>query len=408
MRTWNYKGFDARGAERKGKIVAATEEEAQKMVTGMGVQVTSITRNQDITMPWENRPPSLKDRAMFTQQFAQLLGSGSVAQSEALGVAARTTTNRQLRAAIESVRKEVDEGHPLDEVVARKQYAHAFDPVFVAFIKMGAEGGSIAPSLKELSEMYKWQLRIAGMVKKGLTLPAIIMAACFIVTYFIMAKVVPTFMGILDGLKAELPPLTKVVKSISELASNPLVTLGVVGVIVGIVLLFRWYRSTPDGHYRIDEWILRLPLVGPMTRTFILARVSRGLSVMLKNSIPLDDALSITAQLAANDVYQKHFREMRAQAIDGLPMFPVMAGHPKQFPEQYWLQFRAAEDKSKLKETLNYLGEMYNDEVTTQVEGLTTAIEPILIVFLGGVVGVIVVSVFLPMTTMMNSLGSGS
>ena len=181
-----------------------------------------------------------------------------------------------------------------------------------------------------------------------------------------------------------------------------------VGVIVGIVLLFRWYRSTPDGHYRIDEWILRLPLVGPMTRTFILARVSRGLSVMLKNSIHLDDALSITAQLAANDVYQKHFREMRAQAIDGLPMFPVMAGHPKQFPEQYWLQFRAAEDKSKLKETLNYLGEMYNDEVTTQVEGLTTAIEPILIVFLGGVVGVIVVSVFLPMTTMMNSIGSGS
>lgn len=108
---------------------------------------------------------------MFTQQFAQLLGSGSVAQSEALGVAARTTTNRQLRAAIESVRKEVDEGHPVDEVVARKQYSHAFDPVFVAFIKMGAEGGSIAPSLKELSEMYKWQLRIAGMVKKGLTLP---------------------------------------------------------------------------------------------------------------------------------------------------------------------------------------------------------------------------------------------
>jgi type IV pilus assembly protein PilC len=404
MKHWKYEATDPRGQIRKGRVLASTEEDARASVLAMGLQPLAVGRSQDIELPWQNRRPGLKDRALFTQQFAQMLGSGSVSQSEALAVSARTTTNKQLREAIENVRKDIDEGHPIDEVVARKTYAHAFDPVFVAFMRMGAEGGNISPSLKELSEMYKWQLRIVGMVKKGLTLPAVIALACLLVTYFIMAKVVPTFMGILDGLNTELPPLTLMVKKVSGLAANPYITVALIASVVGLTYAVMQYRKTPSGRYRTDEVALRAPVFGPLLRTFILARVSRGLSVMLRNGIPLDDALQITGGLAANEVYRKHFQEIRRQAIDGQKMFPVMAAAPAHFPEQYWLQFRAAEEKAKLKETLDYLGEMYNDEVTNAVESLTATIEPFLMIFLGGVVGVIVVSVFLPMTTMMQAL----
>jgi type IV pilus assembly protein PilC len=232
----------------------------------------------------------------------------------------------------------------------------------------------------------------------------VIAGACILVTWFIMAKVVPTFMNILDGLDTKLPPLTLMVRKVSTLAANPHVVIGLLVTIITLAYGFTQYRKTPQGQYRTDQLMLRVPVFGPLLRTFILARVSRGLAVMLRNGIPLDDALNITSGLAANEVYRRHFREIRRQAIDGQKMFPVMAAVPRDFPEQYWLQFRAAEEKAKLKETLNYLGEMYNDEVTSAVESLTATLEPFLMIFLGGVVGVIVVSVFLPMTTMMEAL----
>lgn len=403
MANWNYKGFNKSGRARKGKINANTIEEARTMLQSMGVNTTNLSRSQDIVMPWENRPPGLKDKALFTAQFAQLLG-GQVSRQEALAVAARTTTNNHLKVAIESVRQEINIGMPMEEVFAHKKYAKDFDPVFVSFIRMGVRGGNLVKPLAELAEMYKWQLRIVGMVKKGLTLPAVIALACVLVTYFIMSRVVPTFIGILDGLNAQLPPLTLMVKKASQLAANPVFTLGLVAVIAAIIIAIATYRKTPEGRYVTDQAMLRAPILGPMLRTFILARISRSMSVMLRNEIPMEEALKIAGGIASNAVYERHLKEMRDEFMKGEPMYPVMMQAEKDFPEQYWLQFRAAEEKKGLKETLEYLGEIYNDDVTNQVESITTVIEPVLMVFLGGVVGVIVVSVFLPMTTMMDAL----
>lgn len=400
---WNYSGFDRQGKARKARIKAATQEEARELLQSMGVSVVSLKRSQDIVMPWENRPPGLKDKALFTAQFAQMLG-GSIPRQEALGVAARTTTNSHLRAAIEEVRKEINAGTPMEEVFAHRKFAKDFDPVFVSFIRMGVASGDIEKPLSELAEMYKWQLRILGMVKKGLTLPGIIALACIVVTYFIMARVVPTFMGILDGLNAELPPLTRAVKTVSQLAANPVFTLGLIAIIAATVFAFINYRKTPQGLYNTDKAMLRLPVLGPMLKTFTLARISRSLSVMARNGIPMHEALRISAGIASNAVYAQHLQEMREIFVGGNKMYPVMMQNEREFPEQYWLQFRAAEEKNSLPETLDYLGEIYNDEVTTQVESMTTIIEPFLMIFLGVIVGVIVVSVFLPMTTMMNAL----
>lgn len=117
MANWNYKGFNKSGRARKGKINANTIEEARTMLQSMGVNTTNLSRSQDIVMPWENRPPGLKDKALFTAQFAQLLG-GQVSRQEALAVAARTTTNNHLKVAIESVRQEINIGMPMEEVFA--------------------------------------------------------------------------------------------------------------------------------------------------------------------------------------------------------------------------------------------------------------------------------------------------
>ena len=175
-------------------------------------------------------------------------------------------------------------------------------------------------------------------------------------------------------------------------------------VIAAIIIAIATYRKTPEGRYVTDQAMLRAPILGPMLRTFILARISRSMSVMLRNEIPMEEALKIAGGIASNAVYERHLKEMRDEFMKGEPMYPVMMQAEKDFPEQYWLQFRAAEEKKGLKETLEYLGEIYNDDVTNQVESITTVIEPVLMVFLGGVVGVIVVSVFLPMTTMMDAL----
>lgn len=400
---WTYSAYDTKGQLRKGRIDALSGDDARTQVSELGLTPTELKKSQDLSLSSLNRAPGLKDRALFTQQFAQLLGGG-VPQSEALGVAARTSTNALLKSTVERVRKEVINGQPIEEVFARKENVRAFDPVFIAFLIMGKASGNLARPLRELGEMYKWQLRITGMVKKGLTLPAIIMIACVVVTYFIMANVVPTFMKILDGLHTPLPPLTQAVRTVSETVSNPLVTLGLIaGIAAGVYSLLE-YRKTPKGKLQLDLITLRLPILGPLTRTFILARISRSIAVMLKNGIPLDETLSISASVAANEVYAGHLRAIRSAVIDGNRMYPLMQQHPKDFPEQFALQFRAAEEKANLKETLHYLGEVYNDEVTAAVESLTATIEPLLMIVLGSVVGVIVISVFLPMSSMMNAL----
>lgn len=399
---WNYDGFDRQGRPRKGKLDASSIEEARSTLDALGVKATKLVKNADLVMPWENLPPSLKDRALFTQQLGQLIGG--VPLVEALSIASRSVTNRQLKAAVERLRRQVDLGVPIEEEVARKEYANVFDPVFVAFIRMGVVNGNLGQPIRELGGMYKWQLKIQGMMKKALTLPAIITVACLVVVYYIMGHVVPTFMDILKGLNTQLPPLTAVIKKISEVASNPLFTLALIASIALAVYGVMQYRKTPQGHYRLDALVLKLPVVGPLMRTFVLARISRGVAVMLDNGIPLAETLSIASSIANNEVYRKHILDIRASANLGEKMYPVMAAESKDWPEQYWRQFRTAEESGKLADTLNYLGDMYNDEVTNQVEALTSAIEPILMVFLGGVVGTILVSVFLPMTTMMNSL----
>lgn len=399
---YHYEGFDKRGV-RKGHVEAEDEQTARDLIAGLGVTATTIRKSQDITMPWERRPPSLKDKALFTQQFAQLLGGG-ISMKDAVKIAGRSSTNKTLREAAQAVRKELENGEEPTEVFARKTYRSCFDEVFTAFIELGSASGNIARPMRELADMYKWQLKIVGMVKKGLTLPTIIMLACIIVTYFIMARVVPTFMGILDNLKADLPPLTKAVKNISEFLANPMTTITILGLIGGLTYALIMYRRTPTGRLNTDRALLRTPIVGNIVRTFILARVSRSVAVMLRNNIPIDQALVIAGNVATNEVYARHIATMRDQVINGFPMFPVLMQNPKAFPEQFALQFRSGEERSTLKDTLGYLADIYNDEVTSVVESLTATMEPVLMGVLGSVVGVIVVSVFLPMTTMMDAL----
>lgn len=400
---FTYEGFDRNGKLRKGSVDANDLAEARTTLDALGVKTIKLKKSQDLEMPWANLPPSLKDRALFTQQFGQLIG-GSVPLVEALTIASRSVTNKQLRTAVERLSRRVAEGESIADELSRKEYANSFDPVFVAFIRMGVESGNISQPIRELGEMYKWQLRITGMVKKALTLPSIILVACIGVVYYIMGHVVPTFMDILKGLNAPLPPLTAAVKSVSEVASNPLFTLGIVGVIAGLVYALFQYRKTPAGRYNIDLLTLKAPVLGPLMRTFVLARLSRGIAVMMGNSIPLNETLTIAANIANNEVYRRHILTIRSEVEIGEQMYPVMAAAPKDWPEQFWRQFRAGEEKKNLQPTLLYLGDMYNDEVTMKVEGLTTAIEPILMIFLGGMVGMILMAVFLPMTTMMNSL----
>ena len=400
---WQYTGFDKLGKSRKGKILASVQEEAHTKITGMGITPTKISKSQDIALPWENRPPGLKARTLFTKQLAQNLG-GSVQQGEAFRTAGNSSTNKVLRNAIADLVKEMDGGTPLDEAVAKKKYNNVFDPVFVAFIRMGSVSGDIAEPIDELAKLYNWQLKMIEAVKKSTTLPAIILVFCIVITYGIMAKVVPTFMKILDGLNAPLPPLTKAVKTVSEVAANPFVTIGLILAIAGAIYGLLQYKKTPAGKRNLDLLVLRLPIMGPVVRDFILARTSRSLAVMMRSGVPLPDALQITSEVAANQIYREHFLEMRSGIHAGEAMYGVVAQYPKEFPEVFGLQFRAAEEKQSLKLTLQFLSDLYESEVQTKVESLGAALEPFLMVFLGGIVGIIVFAVFLPMTTMMDAL----
>ncbi len=401
---FDYEGFDSRGNTRKGKVDAPNEPMAREAIAEMGITPISVKRNQDVQLPWQNRPPNLKDKAAFTQNLGQLLGTG-VPIDEAIPVASRSTVNMQLHTAAEQLQRELRNGEDIVLAIQQAKYSKIFDPIFIAFVQLGKETGDIGGPLRELGGMYRWQLKMVGLMRKGLVLPAIIAVLCMAVTYYLMVYIVPNLMGMLVDLNAELPAITAAVKAVSEFLTRPTTTILLLAMIFITIPAFARYRATPAGRRQVDQLTLRLPIIGPLSKTYILALMCRALALTTRNGVPLNIALNITANVVDNSVYREHLHDMRVAFEAGEPMYQVLLAAPKHFPEAFTAQFKVGETRNMLTSTLDYVSGIYMDEVQAAAEAIGSAIEPIMIVFLGGVVGVIVLSVFLPMGSIMGSIG---
>ncbi len=452
MPRFTYTALDARGEERAGQVDAASAEQATAQLKARGLFPTELSAvfapepapptaasapapaartlppkpgprvapaaaalastaappppprrrgllEVELRVPFVS-PVADKERAVFTRQLSTLLRAG-MPLLRGLEVVARQERNRAFRRIIEALADDIRSGGTLSDAMAR--HPGVFDRLYVNMIKAGEAGGVLDVVLDRLAKFQEKSLQLRGKVKAAMVYPLIVMTVAVLILAGLLVFVVPKFQQIFaDLLKgAPLPPLTQAVLAVSDVVRTHYVVA--LGVLVGAVFLFRFFRRTPAGGRLVDTALLRMPAFGDLILKSLVARFARTLGTLLSSGVPILQAITVTRDTTGN----ARLAEALDQVHDAVKQGETVAA-PLQaaavFPGMVTSLIDVGEHTGQLPEMLNKVADIYDEEVDTAVAGLSSLIEPILIVFLAVVVGTIVIALFLPIVRIVQLL----
>ena len=343
-------------------------------------------------------PP--KSLAIFTRQLSVMIDAG-LPIVQCLELLGKEEPDQRLSRAIDLVRADIEAGLSLAEALERR--GEAFDPLYTHMVAAGEAGGILDIILKRLSTYIEKQVKLRAQVQAAMMYPAVVLSIAAIVVVVILWKVVPTFTLLFKGMGATLPMPTRVVIA----ASNALIYLlpFLVGGAVGAAYLFRRYYRSASGRLRVDRILLATPMLGKILRKVAVARFCRTLGTLLSSGVPLLDGLDITAKTSGNAVIESAIKLVRARIERGETIAVPLRGTGV-FPSMVSQMIGAGESTGELDTMLGKIAEFYEEEVDVAVAGLLSIMEPLMIAFLGIVVGGIVVSMYMPLFELINQLSS--
>lgn len=353
----------------------------------------------EIRLPFVT-PVADKERAVFTRQLSTLLRAG-MPLLRGLEVVARQERNRAFRRIIDALADDIRSGGTLSEAMAR--HANVFDRLYVNMIKAGEAGGVLDVVLDRLAKFQEKSLQLRAKVKSAMVYPLIVMTVAVAILAGLLIFVVPKFQQIFaDLLKgAPLPPLTQAVLVVSEAVRTHY--LVVLVAVIGAALLFRFFRATAAGGRLIDGMLLRLPVFGDLILKSLVARFTRTFGTLLSSGVPILQAITVTRDTTGNARLAEALDLVHDAVKQGETVAaPLQAAEV--FPGMVTSLIDVGEHTGQLPEMLNKVADIYDEEVDTAVAGLSSLIEPILIVFLAAVVGTIVIALFLPIIRIVQLL----
>ncbi len=415
MPRFHYTAIDAQGRERAGALDAATAElvAAALRAKGLfptGVDIAGAGSGAMVALPVTQKDAlarfaigsgvSGRERAVFTRQMATLLRAG-MPLLRGLEVLARQERNPSLAKVILALADAVRGGGTFSDAVA--QHPRIFDRLYLNMIKAGEAGGVLATVLERLAGFQEMSLQLHARIRAAMFYPLIVLTVAFSVLAGLLVFVVPKFQQIFaDLLKgAPLPPLTQFVLGLSKLvqANLPAVGAGLVALWLG----FRFFKATPAGRRLVDGLLLRLPVIGELVRKTVIARFSRTFGTLLASGVPILQALHITRDTCGNARVADAIDEVHDHVKQGSSVAgPLEATHV--FPAMVTSMIEVGEHTGQLPQMLDRIADIYDGEVDTAVAGLSSLIEPVLIVFLALVVGTIVIALFLPIVRIVQLL----
>ncbi|HEV3277152.1 MAG TPA: type II secretion system F family protein [Terriglobia bacterium] len=339
-----------------------------------------------------------KDLAIFTRQFGVMLGSG-LPLVQALEILAEQQQNKGFGKALSGIRSSVESGSTLSG--ACRQYPRVFDPLYTNMLEAGETGGVLEAVLQRLAAHLEKSVKLRAAVKSALIYPVAVLVIALGVVVMLLWKVVPIFGTLFAGLNATLPLPTRLVMALSNFVSHYIAVLGL-GVAGGVVALKRYYR-TPRGRRVLDGVVLKLPAVGVLLRKIAVARFSRTLSTLITSGVPMLESLEITSRTAGNAVIEEAVNMVRREVEAGHDVSTPMR-RSGAFPHMAVQMVAVGEQTGALDSMLQKVAEFYEDEVDVAVADLLAAMEPAIIVFLGTVVGGIVISMYLPLFSLISKL----
>jgi type IV pilus assembly protein PilC len=396
MTTFAWVGRTRNGQTVKGERAAESSEALTDQLRREQILVTQVTK----AAARKTRNKRVPDRnlAVFTRQFSVMIDAG-LPLVQCLELLGKEEPDKRLATAVDEVREDVESGASLNESMEKRPYA--FDALYTNMVAAGEAGGILDTILKRLADFIEKQAKLKSQVRSAMIYPIAVLSVAIIVVFVILWQVIPTFTSLFEGLNATLPLATRVVIWMSQklIVGLPFMIGG--GMLTGY--LFRRYYKTPSGRMRVDNAMLRMPLIGKILRKVAVARFCRTLSTLMSSGVPILDGLDITAKTSGNAVIEKAINEARTHIERG----ETIAGPLRAtgvFPPMVAQMIGAGESTGALDAMLAKIADFYEDEVDVAVAGLLTILEPALICVLGVIVGGIVISMYLPLFDLISQL----
>jgi type IV pilus assembly protein PilC len=400
MARFKYEGRDRKG-KRQGTVNAASRREAMFKLKDEGIRVIEMTEVPETLMTMDikfGNPVKMQHFVIYLRQFATLLKAG-VTIVDATAILAIQTESKGLKKALLDTEQELREGNPFSE--AASKHKKIFSPMFINMVRAGEVSGNMDETLESLAEDFEKQHDTRQKVISALTYPAVIGILAMAAVIFLLVSVVPTFVTMFADMGAELPGITKFVLAASEFmqAFWWLIVLG----FTAIIVFFIYIKKNKKSKYYLDYALLKMPIFGNMMQKAVLARMMRTLSTLFSSSVPILQAMSIVEKVVENEVISKVIRESRDSLEKGRSMTEPMTTHWA-FPPLVTQMISIGEGTGALDAMLSKIAEFYEKEVEQGTDRLKALIEPIMIVLLAGVVGVIVLSIMMPMFAMFDQM----
>jgi type IV pilus assembly protein PilC len=403
MTTYVFKAIDLAGNHAKGEVEAESKQSVADQLKAKGLIVLDIAdkrTSKAIELSWLNRI-KLGDLAIMTRQLATMISSGMTIL-RSLYVLEAQTENVKLVEQLVAVRKDVEAGLPLSDSLER--HSRTFNPLYVAMTRAGETGGVLEESLLRIADQLEKEESLRRQVKSAMAYPIVILTFAMVVMLGMVAFIVPVFAGVFKelGSGAQLPKMTQFVMTISNVVTGYWYLLFVAS--AGAAFGFGKWKKSPRGRSMWQRFLLRIPFkIGDIFQKVALARWSRTFSALMGAGVPLLQAIDITSQTAGNVVVEEAMANVTtsvkaggtiAQPLMDSPVFPSMVGH----------MVKVGEETGALTTMLSKIGDFYEDQVAASVKALTSILEPVMIVFVGGIVGFIVISMYLPLFSIYDQI----
>ena len=401
MANYGYVAISPAGKEVKGSVEADNAELAKAQVKKEGLIVLSLSEQnlltRDISFQIGGKP-SDRDMAVFCRQFSSMSKAG-VPVIQVLKLLEEQTENKKLAKAIRELRVNVEKGESVAQSMQEQE--DIFPGLLINTVAAGEASGSLEKAFDRMATQFEKGARTTAMVKKAMIYPSVVALVAVGVVIVMLVVVVPAYTSMFDQLGTKLPPLTVAVVNMSNFIKNRWYIL--FPAIIAIVALVRWYKNTTAGQYTLGRLALKSRIFGNLRKKQACSLLARTLSTMISSGVPLTEALEITSKTMPNVIYRDAMRDAREEVIAGGALSTAIE-RSSLFPPMVYNMIRIGEEAGSTEEMLEKLADYYDEEVEQAVQAMMAAMEPMIILIMAGIVGILIAAVMGPILTLYSSL----
>jgi len=398
---WSWEGKTKTGEVRRGEMEATDEAQVSSRLRAMALSNVKVKKKAfafKLKLPGLGGGIGQKDLVVFTRQFATMIDAG-LPLVQCLDILAGQLENLAFREVLTKVKIKVESGSTLADALA--DHPKVFDTLYSQLVAAGEIGGILDTILNRLAAYIEKNEKLKSKVKGAMVYPTIVLVVAIGVCTVLLLFVTPTFEKMFKDFGGALPGPTQFVVDLSKFLQNYIVYM-VVATVIGVVGFKAW-KSSAKGREQWDSFVIRTPIFGPLVRKVAVARFTRTLGTMISSGVPILDALEVVAKTAGNSVVEKAIRYTKEKISEGKTIVQPL-GETKVFPQMVVQMIGVGEATGAMDQMLTKIADFYDDEVDAAVNALTSMIEPVMMVFLGGVVGGFLVAMYLPIFSIAGSI----